>query len=54
MRRSILAILVVFLAGCASTPKYMCTAGDEVYYAEHYSAIVMTEEVVLIGDCKEV
>ena len=49
-----LLILLVFLTGCASTPKYKCTAGDEVYYADHYTAIVMTEEVVLIGDCEKI
>lgn len=57
MRLFILTLLVALAAGCSTnpppTPKYKCTAGDQVYYADHFTAIVITDEVVLLGDCKE-
>ena len=44
--------IVALLAGCANTPKYYCEAGENSYYADHYSAFIMTDDKVIIGDCK--
>lgn len=52
MRLLFLACILA-VCGCANKPAYKCTAGDEFYYADHYTAIVITEEVVLIGECEE-
>lgn len=48
--KKIAFLLLLALSGCASH-KYTCTAGEEIYYAEDYSAIVVTEEKVLVGAC---
>ena len=47
---------ILLVAGCAGTPQddyaYRCTDGDTVYYANHHSAIIVTDERVVLGDCE--
>ena len=48
--------LVLLVAGCAG-PKidtnraYVCTAGDVTYYADHFSAIIISDDEVIAGEC---
>lgn len=57
MKNIFALVLVLLVTGCAG-PKidtnraYVCTAGDVTYYADHESAFIMTEDKVIIGDCK--
>jgi hypothetical protein len=42
---------ILMLSGCASKP-YVCTDGPVTYYADHPTALVITEDLVVVGDCE--
>lgn len=54
MLKILFGIFILTVASCASQPTYVCTSDDKTYYADNYSAIVVTEDKILLGDCKAI